>query len=79
MKPPNIAHHFDSLDLVAAAARRNLGVAMLPQDLLGEGLLELQILGTVPLRRDMYVVYLSRRLLPTRIRALFDFMILDGS
>lgn len=79
LKPTKIAHYFDSLELVAEAARRNLGVAMLPRDLLGEGLLELQVRDMLPLRRDMYVVYPSRRLLPARVRALIDFMISGGS
>ncbi len=74
VNPAHIAHNIGDLDVIAQAARRNLGIAMLPKDMVEGDLRRLEVENTVPLTRDMYVVYPSRRLLPERVRKLIDFM-----
>lgn len=74
IRPSNIVHTIDDLDVVAAAARKNLGVALLPSDMIVEGLQPLQLKDAEPMPRDMFAVYPSRRLLPVRTRRLIDFM-----
>ncbi len=74
LQPSNVAHSLIDLDVIALAARRNLGVAMLPLDMMGGDLHELEVQDTRPLTREMFAVYPSRRLLPARVRALIDFM-----
>lgn len=74
LRPSVIAHAIDDLDLIAAAARQNLGIAMLPCDLVSGDLLPLSVEGKEPMPRDMFAVYPGRRLLPARIRRLIDFM-----
>lgn len=74
LQSTSVAHSLDDLDLVAEAARLNLGVALLPQDMLGAGLSALSVVDASPMTREMFAVYPSRRLLPARIRALIDFM-----
>ncbi|NOD31556.1 LysR family transcriptional regulator [Ruegeria atlantica] len=68
------AHSLTDLDVIAQAARRNLGVAMLPLDMVDGDLQRLEVTDTIPLTRDMFAVYPSRRLLPARVRKLIDFM-----
>ncbi|MDP5218021.1 LysR family transcriptional regulator [Ruegeria sp. 2205SS24-7] len=74
LHPKHIAHSLTDLDVIAQAARRDLGVAMLPLDMMGGDLQRLDVTDTMPLTRDMFAVYPSRRLLPARIRRLIDFM-----
>lgn len=74
LHPKHIAHSLTDLDIIAQAARRDLGVAMLPLDMTGGDLHRLNVTDTMPLTRDMFAVYPSRRLLPARIRRLIDFM-----
>ncbi len=74
LHPKQTAHNLTDLDVIAQAARRNLGVAMLPSDMVNSDLKRLEVIDTVPLTRDMFAVYPSRRLLPARIRKLIDFM-----
>ena len=74
IKPEHVAHEVDSLDMLAGAARRNLGLTILPRELINNGLNEIAVEGTVPTLRDMFAVYPSRRLLPTRVRDLIAFM-----
>lgn len=75
VRPSQTAHMIDDFDVVAAAARQNLGVAMLPSDMVTGDLRPLTIQdGTPPMPRDMFAVYPSRRLLPVRTRRLIDFM-----
>ncbi|WP_170464963.1 LysR family transcriptional regulator [Ruegeria arenilitoris] len=74
LQPSHVSHSFADLEVVAQAVRRNLGVAMLPLDMMGDGLQSLTIEGTTPLTREMFAVYPGRRLLPARIRTLIDFM-----
>lgn len=74
LRPNQTAHSLSDLDVIAQAAKRDLGVAMLPLDMALDGLQRLTIEDTEPMARDMYVVYPSRRLLPARIRKLIDFM-----
>lgn len=74
VNPAHIAHNIGDLDVIAQAARRNLGIAMLPKDMVEGDLRRLEVENTVPLTRDMYAVYPSRRLLPERVRKLIDFM-----
>ncbi len=74
VQPPHVVHRLIDLDVVAEAARRNLGIAMLPTDMTGLDLLQLQVTDTIPLVRDMFAVYPDRRLLPARVRNLIDFM-----
>ncbi len=74
LNPKHIAHSLADLDVIAQAARRNLGVAMLPLDMIEGDLRQLQVTGARPLARDVFAVYPSRRLLPARVRKLIDFM-----
>lgn len=74
IQPSDIVHALDDLDVVAAAASRNLGVAMLPADMVSGNLRALCVTGAQPMPREMFAVYPSRRLLPARIRKLIDFM-----
>ncbi len=74
LKPQNIAHEFDTLDMLAGSVRQGMGVAILPRDMMGDGLRELVVEDTSPIARDMFAIYPSRRLLPARVRALIDFM-----
>ncbi|MBD0864692.1 MAG: LysR family transcriptional regulator [Rhodobacteraceae bacterium] len=74
IRPSNIVHTIDDLDVVAAAARKNLGVALLPSDMIVDGLQLLPLKDAEPTLRDMFAVYPSRRLLPVRTRRLIDFM-----
>lgn len=77
LRPTEVAHSIDDLDVVAAAAAQNLGVAMLPTDMVTGHLQPLEIEGGHLMQREMFVVYPSRRLLPERIRRLIDFMAQD--
>lgn len=72
--PSHVVHSLTDLSVLEDAARRNLGVAMLPTDMTGAGLRPLTVDGATPLTREMYAVYPSRRLLPARMRKLIDFM-----
>ncbi|MCA0907715.1 hypothetical protein LCM27_15035 [Ruegeria marisrubri] len=62
------------MDMLADAARLNMGVAVLPRDMLGDGMRDVTVKGTAPAAHDMFAVYPSRLLLPARVRALIDFM-----
>ncbi len=74
LQPKHIAHSLTDLDVIAHAARRNLGVAMLPSDMVNGELQRLEVTDALPMTRDMFAVYPSRRLLPARVRKLIDFM-----
>lgn len=74
VKLSNIVHRFDDLDVLAAAAKLNLGIAMLPSDMLQSGMRALKLIDAAPMARHMFAVYPSRRLLPARIRELIDHM-----
>lgn len=74
LQPSNVTHVLDDLNLVADAARMDFGVALLPEDLVRDGLVPLEVSDVPPVSRDMYAVYPSRRLLPDRMRRLIDFM-----
>ena len=74
LQPAQIAHSFSDLDVIAQAVRRNLGVAMLPLDMVGGDIEPLKVENATPLTRDMFAVYPSRRLLPVRVRKLIDHM-----
>lgn len=74
LRPDVVLHELDDLDLVAEATRRNLGVAMLPRDMVNGDLRPLAIVDAEPMPREMFAVYPSRRLLPARVRDLIDFM-----
>lgn len=79
IKPQLIAHEFDTLDMLADAARRNMGITILPRDMIVNGLREVTVSGAQPISRDMFAVYPGRRLLPARVRKLIDFMAAQGS
>ena len=74
LHPKQIAHSLSDLDVIAQAARRNLGVAMLPLDMMDGDLQRLLVTDATPMTRDMFAVYPGRRLLPARVRKLIDFM-----
>ncbi len=74
LHPKHTAHSLTDLDVIAQAARRNLGVAMLPVDMVDGELQQLEVTSATPLTRDMFAVYPSRRLLPARVRKLIDFL-----
>lgn len=74
IKPSIVAHELDTLDLLAEAARRDMGIAILPSDMVDEGLCSLHVETAEPINRDMFAVYPGRRLLPTRVRKLIDHM-----
>ncbi|MDX5593356.1 LysR family transcriptional regulator [Pseudovibrio sp. SPO723] len=74
LKPTNITHLFDDLNLVHQAMVLGMGVAMLPEDMLEKEAVVLDVAQTQPLERAMYAVYPSRRLLPARVRALIEHM-----
>ncbi|PSL22119.1 LysR family transcriptional regulator [Shimia abyssi] len=77
IRPIEVSHSMDDLDVVAAAARRNLGVAMLPSQMVTGTLRPLVVEGAEPIQRDMFAVYPSRRLLPARIKRLIEYMSMD--
>ena len=77
VRPSEVVHTIDDLNVVAAAARQNLGVAMLPTDMVTGDLRPLSIKDAEPMQRDMFAVYPSRRLLPVRVRRLIDSMSKD--
>ncbi|MBO9451151.1 LysR family transcriptional regulator [Tropicibacter sp. R16_0] len=70
IRPANVVHDLDDLDLVQLAVQKGMGVAMLPSDLVIDGMQAVHLLGTGPVTRDMFAVYPSKRLLPERIRNL---------
>jgi DNA-binding transcriptional LysR family regulator len=74
IKPQIIAHEFDTLDMLSGAAKRDMGITILPRDMVVEGLVEVTVEGVTPTTRDMFAVYPGRRLLPARVRKLIDFM-----
>lgn len=74
MQPRQITHSFSDLDVIEQAVRRNLGVAMLPRDMVAGDIQPLQVENTCPMTREMFAVYPSRRLLPVRVRKLIDHM-----
>lgn len=74
VKPTTIEHEIDDLELLADAARQDMGVTMLPLDMATDGLQVLSVTDASPLTRAMYAVYPGRRLLPARVRNLIDFM-----
>lgn len=74
LQPSHIAHSFGDLDVIEQAVRRDLGVAMLPMDMVREGIQPLSVENAIPMTRDMFAVYPSRRLLPVRVRKLIDHM-----
>lgn len=83
LKLNNIVHEIDEPDLIRDAVENNLGIAMLPKDLMAASgnktpLTEIRIqeaeVETEILSREMYAVYPSRRLLPARVRNLIEFM-----
>ncbi|MEM7023400.1 MAG: LysR family transcriptional regulator [Pseudomonadota bacterium] len=76
VRPSQVLHVLDDLALVRDAVRRNLGVAMLPSDMLEADMRELDVEDARPLQREMYAVYPSKRLLPARVRNLIEFMAL---
>ncbi|MEC8041866.1 MAG: LysR substrate-binding domain-containing protein, partial [Pseudomonadota bacterium] len=74
LQPKQIAHSFGDLDVIRQAVQRNLGVALLPRDMVSGDIQPLEIDSATPLTRDMFAVYPSRRLLPVRVRKLIDHM-----
>ncbi|WP_170421773.1 LysR family transcriptional regulator [Ruegeria arenilitoris] len=74
VKSRNVVHEFDTLDLLADAANRNMGITLLPQEMIGDGLCKISLVDAAPANRDMCAVYPSKRLLPARIRKLIEFM-----
>ena len=72
--PAQVMHILDDLELVLEAVRQNLGIALLPSDMLPDDVVALDVEKTAPEMRTMNVVYPSRRLLPARLRALIDHM-----
>lgn len=74
IKPKDVRHELDELELLSSAVEMNMGVAMLPRDLKTETMQEIKLPDTAPIERDMFAVYPSKRLLPTRIRALIQFL-----
>lgn len=77
VQPANVMHEFDTLDLLANAAKRNLGVALLPEEMIEAGLEKITLSDAKPVTRDMCAVYPSKRLLPARIRKLIEFMAVE--
>ena len=75
VQPSRIMHELDDLEIICDAAKRNMGIAMLPRDILVDDMQALTIKNSKPLLRKMYAVYPSRRLLPARVRNLIDFMV----
>ena len=69
----NIAHRFDELDLVMQAVERNMGVALLPKEILTPNITSFNVKGSTPTKRTMYAVYPSRRLLSSKLRSLIDY------
>ena len=79
VRPTQAVHMFDDLELVLQAVRQDLGVAMLPADLLSKDVQPIALAGSNALQRDMYAVHPRRRLLAARVRHLIDFMASRGS
>ncbi|WP_170328497.1 LysR family transcriptional regulator [Ruegeria arenilitoris] len=74
IRPANVVHDLDDLDLVQIAVKKGMGIAMLPADLRVDGMQAVYLKGTGPVTRDMFAVYPSKRLLPERIRNLIKFL-----
>ena len=72
--PAKTAHFFGELELVKEAVSRNMGIALLPVDMLTDDIVHLRVDGATPTLRNMYAVYPSKRLLPSRVRMLIDHM-----
>ncbi|MEM9626166.1 MAG: LysR family transcriptional regulator [Pseudomonadota bacterium] len=70
----NVAHVLDDLAVVLDAVRQNLGIALLPHDMLTDDVVAITVENTLPQMRTMNAVYPSRRLLPARLRTLIDHM-----
>lgn len=70
----NVRHEFDELSLIRDAVALDMGVAMLPEDILLPNMRSLPLRDGQVLHRDMYAVYPSKRLIPARVRHLIDFM-----
>lgn len=68
LKPKKIKHMFDDLQLIELTARENLGIALLPSDMITGNLKPLEVLDCKPALRTMHIVYPEKRLLPQRIR-----------
>lgn len=75
LQPQNIIHQIDDLDVIKAAVKRHLGIAMLPRDMLDETMQAFNVADSQVLKRSMYAVYPDKRLLPSRVRNLIDFMV----
>lgn len=74
VRPKQIRHQIDDLDVIKDAVCRGMGIAMLPQEMVDGNLRRLTLADAKMLNRDMFAVYPSRRLLPARVRDLIDFM-----
>lgn len=74
VKSENVVHEIDDLDVIKAAVLKGLGIAMLPRDMLEEGMQEITLADASLQNRDMFAIYPGKRLLPSRVRNLIDFM-----
>ena len=74
INPHKVAHTFGELELVLEAVKRNLGIALLPKDMLTDDIIAISVNGVKPTQRMMNAVYPTRRLLPSRVRMLIDYM-----
>lgn len=74
VQPENVVHEIDDLDVISAAVRHDMGIAMLPNEMLDDSMQAIEMTDTSMLKREMYAVYPSKRLLPVRVRELIDFM-----
>lgn len=74
VQPANIVHRIDDLDVIREAVRRDMGIAMLPSDMIEEDMQTIALSDADVLSREMYAVYPGKRLLPTRVRNLIDYM-----
>lgn len=79
LKLSNVVHEMDEPDLMRDSVAADLGIAMLPRDMIAPStdkaaLVELHLEDAEVLSREMYAVYPSKRLIPARVRGLIDFM-----
>ncbi|WP_265520036.1 LysR family transcriptional regulator [Nitratireductor luteus] len=74
IRPSNVVHRIDDLEVAAAGVRVGLGLAYLPRDLaLGAGV-EVPLEGLLPLDKALFAVFLERRLLPAHLRSLIEWL-----
>lgn len=74
LHPANVVHRIDECQLAAAAVKAGLGLAYMPKDIALEAGVELPLSGLAPLDKALFAVFPERRLLPSHLRSLIDWL-----